>query len=214
MINTLINILISYLIGSVSGSLILGKIKGVDIRQSGSGNAGGTNAFRTQGFLFALAVVLIDVLKGFIAAEYISRLNLFAADVQISTELGILICGLMAVVGHVYPVYHGFKGGKGAGAAMGMLIALHPLSLVIAVSLWVIVLVSTGFVGLGTMMGASSIPVFLYITGEASKFLFYPILSIILALFIIFTHRSNIQRMLAGNENRFEKAMLVKRFFT
>jgi len=187
----------------------------VDIRKLGSGNAGSTNAFRTQGFLFAFGVLLIDVLKGFIAAEYISRLNLFGTTVQIiSTELGILICGLTAIVGHVYPIYHGFKGGKGAGAAMGMLIALHPLSLIIAVSLWVIVLVLTGFVGLGTMIGASSIPVFLYTSGEASQFVFYPILSIILALFIIFTHRSNIQRMVAGNENRFEQAMLVKRIFS
>ena len=214
MINVLLNILISYLIGSISGSLILGKIKGVDIRELGSGNAGGTNAFRTQGFLFAFGVVLIDALKGFIAAEYISKLNLFGTDVQISTEFGILICGLTAVVGHVYPVYHGFKGGKGAGTAMGMLIALHPLSLILAVSLWVIVLVLTGFVGLGTMIGASSIPVFLYTSGEVSQFVFYPILSIILALFIIFTHRSNIQRMVAGNENRFEQAMLIKRIFS
>lgn len=214
MTDLLFNILFSYLVGSLSGSLILGKLKGVDIRQLGSGNAGGTNAFRTQGFLFALGVVLIDILKGFVAAYFISDLTLFNSGVNINEELLKLICGITAVVGHVYPVYHGFKGGKGAGAAMGMLIALHPVSLGLAVLLWTIVLVITGYVGLGTMVGASSIPVYLFASGEHSNFTFFPLISVALALFIIFTHRSNIQRMFAGNENRFEKAMLLKRLFT
>jgi len=110
-------IVVAYLIGSVSGSLLIGRFKGVDIRRQGSGNAGGTNAFRTQGALFAIAVVIIDIGKGAIAAGW---LPLLVRDLANSTS-GIspisfsLSCGFAAVLGHVYPVYHRFKGGKGGG---------------------------------------------------------------------------------------------------
>jgi len=214
LINLFFNILISYLIGSLSGSLILGRFKGIDIRKMGSGNAGGTNAFRTQGFLFALGVIIFDVLKGFVSAKFISTLKLFnlGISLNINSELGILICGMSAVLGHVYPIFHKFKGGKGAGAAIGMLLCLHPISVVFAVLIWTIVLILTGFVGLGTIIGGSSIPIYLFITGESSEFIYFPIISIILALFIFFTHRTNIQRMLKGTENQFEKAMLLKKY--
>lgn len=215
MISLSFNILISYLIGSLSGSLILGKLRGIDIRKMGSGNAGGTNAFRTQGFLFAIGVVLIDVLKGFVSAKYISTLNFEGLSFNINSdfnELNILLCGLSAVVGHVYPIYHGFKGGKGAGAGIGMILALNFPSLGIAISLWIICLILTGFVGLGTMIAASSIPIYLFIT-ENHKLEYFPIFSIFLAIFIIFTHRSNIVRMIKGEENQFKKAMLLKQLF-
>ena len=107
--NTIINIIISYIIGSFSGSLIIGKFRGVDIRKSGSGNAGGTNAFRTQGFIFALFVVLIDVLKGFISAYFVSKFTYGSMEFWGNTELNILLCGFFAVFGHVYPIFHGFK---------------------------------------------------------------------------------------------------------
>tara|TARA_S200000501_G_scaffold378908_1_gene444841 strand:+ start:7551 stop:8198 length:648 start_codon:yes stop_codon:yes gene_type:complete len=211
--NTILNIFLSYLIGSFSGSLFLGKLKGVDIRKHGSGNAGGTNAFRTQGFVFALGVLMIDILKGYICAKYISYFMLLNSEYIGTSELNILLCGLSAIIGHVYPVYHKFKGGKGAGAAIGMLLALHPTSVGIALLHWIIILILTGFVGFGTMVAASSIPIYLYISGENLTFNYYPILSIFLALFIIFTHRSNILRMINGNENQFEKAMIIKKLF-
>lgn len=211
--HTLINVTLSYLLGSLSGSLIIGKLKGVDIRNMGSGNAGGTNAFRTQGFVFAFAVVMIDVLKGFISAKFISDLKLIDLPYWGNYELNLLLCGLAAVVGHVYPIYHGFKGGKGAGAGMGMLLALDPTSLGIAILHWLLVLILTGFVGLGTMIAASSIPIYLYFSGSNLNFVYFPILSVGLALFIIFTHRSNIIRMKNGKENQFEKIMILKRLF-
>ena len=211
--NTIINIIISYLVGSISGSIILGKLKGVDIRNLGSGNAGGTNAFRTQGLVFAFGVIIIDVLKGYISAKYISDLMLFNAEFLGNAELNLLLCGLAAVVGHVYPIYHGFKGGKGAGAGMGMLLALDPSSLGIAILHWILVLILTGYVGLGTMIAASSIPIYLFISESYLNFVYFPMLSIGLALFIIFTHRSNIIRMKNGNENQFEKIMILKRLF-
>ena len=211
--NTIINIIISYLVGSISGSIILGKLKGVDIRNLGSGNAGGTNAFRTQGLVFAFGVIIIDVLKGYISAKYISDLMLFNAEFLGNAELNLLLCGLAAVVGHVYPIYHGFKGGKGAGAGMGMLLALDPSSVGIALLHWILVLILTGYVGLGTMIAASSIPIYLFISESYLNFVYFPMLSIGLALFIIFTHRSNIIRMKNGNENQFEKIMILKRLF-
>ena len=214
MVNTLINILLSYLIGSISGSLIMGKLKGIDIRKLGSGNAGGTNAFRTQGFVFALAVVMIDVLKGYVSAKYISELSLINISFWGNSELNMLFCGLSAIIGHVYPIYYGFRGGKGAGAGMGMLLAIAPISLGIAILHWLCVLTLTGFVGLGTMIAASSIPIYLYVTGANAHFEYFPILSIVLALFIIFTHRSNITRMLKGNENQFQKIMIFKKLFS
>lgn len=211
--NTIINIILSYLVGSISGSLIMGKIKGVDIREMGSGNAGGTNAFRTQGFVFALSVVIIDVLKGFLSAKYISDLKLVNLPYWGNEELNLLLCGIAAIFGHVYPIYHGFKGGKGAGAAMGMLIALAPVSLGIAILHWLGVLILTGFVGLGTMIAATSIPIYLYVSDTYKNFDYYPMLSILLAVFIIFTHRSNIVRMINRNENQFKKIMIFKRLF-
>ena len=211
--NTLINIVISYLIGSISGSLIMGKIRDIDIRNLGSGNAGGTNAFRTQGLVFALTVVIIDVSKGFISAKYISDLAIMDLPFWGNPELNLLLCGMAAVVGHVYPIYHGFKGGKGAGAGMGMILALDPTSLGIAILHWLVVLILTGFVGLGTMVAGIVLVIvtaWLYPGGLFSPFGYF---SVIMALFIIYTHRSNIARMYNSTENKFEKAMIFKKLF-
>jgi len=210
--DTIIKILISYLLGSISGSLVLGKLKGVDIRTMGSGNAGGTNAFRTQGFLFALGVVLIDILKGYIAAGYVARLDLPLGLSGFSIAPGLVstLCGTAAIIGHVYPVFYGFKGGKGAGAAIGMILAIFPLAVVPAVVIWLFTLFLTGYVGLGTMLAAASIPVFSYWSTWCTNSYFITF-SGLLAAFIVYTHRSNIQRMLQGNENRFEKAMILRR---
>jgi len=201
----ILKIIISYLIGSISGSMLMGKIRGVDIRTMGSGNAGGTNAFRTQGMLFALSVIFIDIIKGYISTYYIS------GDMGEGGILGVL-CGIAAVLGHVYPVYYNFKGGKGAGTLVGILIALYPLGLVISFSIWVLVLILTGYVGFSTILAGISFPVIIYyenymggLTSSIGLF------SIIMALFLVFTHRSNIVRMLHGNENRFEKVMIFKK---
>ena len=203
----IINILLSYLIGSISGSMVRGKLKGIDIRSMGSGNAGGTNAFRTQGAIFALSVIVVDIVKGYVATFYIS------GDFGQGSLLGIL-CGIAAVLGHVYPVYYNFKGGKGAGTLVGILIGLYPFGLLIAFSVWLFVLILTGYVGLSTMLAGITFPVVIYaenfmggLNSTIGSF------SIIMALFLVFTHRSNIGRMLQGSENRFEKVMIFKNFF-
>ena len=208
----LIKLLLSYLIGSTSGSILLGKLKGVDIRNMGSGNAGGTNAFRTQGTFFAAGVLGIDILKGFISAKFISamRLPIFSSS-TVDPNLLIIFCGVAAVLGHVYPIYHGFRGGKGGGAAIGMVFAISWPSISLAILLWLVILLITGYVGLGTMLGSVSVIYFAHYFRDTINNPYYLPFTIFLSFFIIYTHRSNIKRMLDGTENRFEKAMIFRK---
>ena len=205
MIGLLIKISLSYLMGSVSGSMVMGSLRHVDIREKGSGNAGGTNAFRTEGFKFALFVVLIDIGKGFLAAWLFPQFDLGKLDVNISPEIQMLSCGFAVVVGHCYPLWHGFRGGKGAATAVGALLLINPLVVVPMITVWLIVLVLTGWVGLATMLAAiTMVPAFWWLDGVSNPFW----LGVALAAFIVFTHRSNIRAMLNGSENRFEKIMI------
>ena len=205
----LIKLVVSYLIGSTSGSILLGKLKGVDIRNMGSGNAGGTNAFRTQGASFAAGVLGIDILKGFISAKFISAMNLpIFSSSTVDPNLLIILCGVAAVLGHVYPLYHGFRGGKGGGAAIGMIFAISWSSISLAILLWLVILLLTGYVGLGTMIGSVFVIYFAHYFKDAINNPYFLPFTIFLSFFIIYTHRSNIKRMLDGTENRFEKAMI------
>ena len=198
---------IAYLLGSVSGSLLIGRLKHVDIREQGSGNAGGTNAFRTQGWLFALGVVIIDVGKGFIAAKWIAALPLWGAGAPFGLDVAAMVCGFAAVLGHCFPVYHGFRGGKGAGTALGALLAIQPWLILPMVLVWLITLVISGYVGLATVLaGFSLVPAAGWL-GDIKLLVFTGIL----ALFLLFMHRSNLQRLRDGTENRFERARLFKR---
>jgi glycerol-3-phosphate acyltransferase PlsY len=209
MIGLLIKIALSYMLGSVSGSMLMGSLRHVDIRQAGSGNPGGTNAFRTQGFSFALVVVLIDIGKGLLATWLFPQFELGELDFGVSFETQMLSCGLAAVLGHCYPLWHGFRGGKGAATAVGTLMVIQPLALIPMIFVWLIVLILTGWVGLATVLaGVSLIPAFLWLDGPGGQ-LWY---AIVLAAFMIFTHRSNIRNMLNGTEYRFEKAMIRKWF--
>ena len=202
---------LSYLIGSASGSVLLGKLKGVDIRNLGSGNAGGTNAFRTQGASFAAGVLFIDIMKGFIPARFISSMNLSIFSGTLDPNLLIILCGISAILGHVYPIYHGFRGGKGGGAAVGMVFAISWPTISLAILLWLIILLLTGFVGLGTMLGSISVIYFAHYFKHTINNPYFLPFTVLLSLFIIYTHRSNIKRMLDGTENRFEKAMIFRK---
>ena len=205
MIGLLIKIALSYLLGSVSGSMVVGSLRQVDIREQGSGNAGGTNAFRTQGFKFALFVVLIDIGKGFLAAWLLPQFDLGKLDTDISLDVQMLSCGFAVVVGHCFPLWHGFRGGKGAATTVGALLFIHPLVVIPMITVWLIVLVLTGWVGLATILAAvTMVPAFLWMDGASGPLW----LGIALAVFLIFTHRSNITDMLNGTEYRFKKIML------
>lgn len=205
-----VKFLISYFIGSLMGAMIIGKLRGgVDIRTMGSGNAGGTNALRTQGFLFALGVVIVDIGKGAVAAGLVPGLDIpfVGTDPEISRTWLTLCCAAAAVMGHVWPIYHGFKGGKGGATLIGAMFILGPELIPVALLVFAAVLTVTGFVGLATMSAATSLSVWLAMMRlPADQPLF--IFSVVMALFIVYCHRSNIQRMRDGNENRNTRVML------
>jgi len=207
----IINIIVSYLVGSISGSMVLGYLKGIDIRKMGSGNAGGTNAFRTVGAFFALGVIIIDILKGVIAVLFVSKFNFINFySLNVSVELNEVFCAIAAVLGHVYPIYYNFKGGKGAGTLIGIIGVLFPQCIIYALLSWFLTLTLTGFVGLGTMIAGITLSISAYLFSVSTIYFYF---SIAMSLFIIFTHRSNIKRMMNGTENQFEKIMFFKRFF-
>lgn len=199
----LLILLASYLLGSISGSLWVGRFRGVDIRKQGSGNAGGTNAFRTQGFKFALGVVLIDIGKGVLAA-YLSARFVSLANQDVLPFIAVLF----AVLGHVWPIFHGFRGGKGAATLVGGLLLLWPISVVVVVLVWALCLTITGYVGLSTVLAGFSLLAYALISGAS---LTATMFSLLAACLMLFTHRSNMQRLFAKNEYRFEKAMLWQR---
>jgi glycerol-3-phosphate acyltransferase PlsY len=208
-----VKFLLSYFLGSIMGAMVMGRVRGgVDIRTMGSGNAGGTNALRTQGLGFALGVVLIDIGKGVVGAGVIPLLDLpfIGIDPQVSRTWLALSCGAAAVFGHVWPFYHGFRGGKGAATYVGTFIVLSPAVILPMLLVWAWVVVLSGFVGLATMTAAVSVPVWLAVTRlPADQGLF--IYSAVMAMFIIFWHRSNIQRMRRHEEHRNERLMLFRR---
>ena len=208
-----VKFLISYFIGSLMGAMIVGKLRGgVDIRTMGSGNAGGTNALRTQGFLFALGVVIIDIGKGVIGAAVVPGLDVpfVVQDPEVSRVWLTMTCAAAAVIGHVWPIYHGFQGGKGAGTYIGTLLVLAPKLVAGIVVVWALVLILSGFVGLATMSAAIALPIYLaFVVLPDSQPLF--IYTVCAAIGIVYWHRSNIQRMRDGVEHRNDKVMLFGR---
>ena len=197
-------VLSAYLLGSVSGSLLVGRFRGVDIRTQGSGNAGGTNALRTQGWRFALGVVLVDVGKGMLAVWLAQRL--FPADIAVA--FGALYA---AVIGHIWPVFHEFRGGKGAATLVGGLILLWPQALLPLLGVWLLCLMLTGYVGLSTILAAISLVFSAWWFEKPPVFWAFAAVG---ALLLTYSHRSNLQRLRAGTENRFEKARVLGRLLT
>jgi glycerol-3-phosphate acyltransferase PlsY len=208
-----VKFLISYFIGSIMGSMVVGWLRGgVDIRKLGSGNAGGTNALRTQGWVFALSVVVIDVGKGVVATGIVPSLELpfVISDGEISRVWLVLCCAAASVIGHVWPMWHNFRGGKGAATLVGTLIVLAPDIVLPILLVWVFVLIISGFVGLSTMMAGVSAPVYLAmirLPDDQPLFIY----CVVLAVYILFSHRSNMQRMHEGTENRVTRAMLFRK---
>ena len=200
-------IFISYLFGSISGSLLLGKFKNIDIRTMGSGNAGGTNALRSVGPWFALGTICIDIFKGYFPVI------LFSNYIGHNLELAQILFGIFAVLGHVFPVFYGFKGGKGAGTLIGVVLAIFPYSVPYIFVVWISILVLTGFVGLSTMSAGLSLVIITYLQYPQSLFSPFGYFTIGVSIFLFYTHRENIKRMILGTENRFEKVMLFKKMF-
>ncbi|HEY8519572.1 MAG TPA: glycerol-3-phosphate 1-O-acyltransferase PlsY [Gammaproteobacteria bacterium] len=204
---------LGYLLGSVLGGLVVGWLKGVDIRKVGSGNPGGTNAFRTQGKWFALWVMAIDVGKGILAVVLIPGLDIpgVGFDPEVDRELLTYSVAFAAILGHVYPLWFDFRGGKGAATAAGVLIYLAPSLAVPVLAVWCLVVAATGFVGLATMSAGVSAAVFAAVTRLPEDHGLVAFASAV-ALLLIFTHRSNIRRMLAGTESRFARVRFDRLF--
>ena len=203
----ILKIALAYLLGSVSGSLLLGRLKQVDIRKQGSGNAGSTNAFRTQGLLFGLGVIVIDVSKGFIAAWWIPALDFGTGAGALDAGLLIMGCGFAAVLGHCYPLWHGFRGGKGAATAVGVMIVIEPWLLLPVAITWLVMLLITGYVGLATVLAGFSLVPAAWFLGNSNLLVF----SAVLALFLLFSHRSNLRHLRDGTEHRIKTLQIFSR---
>lgn len=214
MIGVVLVVLGSYLLGSLPTSIIVGRVFfGKDPRDLGSGNAGGANAFRVFGWKGGVPTVLVDVAKGLVATLFISRIPVPEA---IPHELMQIIAGCAAIVGHVWTVFAGFRGGKGVAAAAGMLVGLYPLALLVCLGIFGITLISFGIVSVASLCAALLFPLVLLVLDAAGAAHISPLLfwfSIPVTLLIFFTHRANIGRLLRGQENRFPKLMLFARIF-
>jgi glycerol-3-phosphate acyltransferase PlsY len=195
---------LAYLLGSVLGSLVVGQLRGgVDIRRLGSGNAGGTNALRTQGKVFALLVMIIDVGKGVLPVMIFPTLTLpgVGIDPLVSREVIAYSVGFAAILGHVYPLWYDFKGGKGGATAAGVLCVVAPELALPIIFAWFALIVVIGYVGLATMGTAVGAAAYIGIVGLPEGYRLF-ILAVLIAALIVFTHRANIVRMWQGTENR------------
>ena len=204
MITLLTIIIISYIIGSFPTGIVFGlTFKGIDVRKYGSKGMGATNVFRVLGAKIAVPVLLVDILKGIAATLIIGQINF--GDITFSLYWLKIIAGFAAIFGHIFPVWVGFKGGKGIGTAAGVFIGLLPLETGFALLLFVIIVVLTRYVSLGSILAslfitAAIITQKLYLGAAIPDA--YLVLSILLAITVIITHRQNIKRLIKGEENK------------
>lgn len=213
MLNLLFVIILSYLVGSIPTSIIISKlVKGIDIRQYGSGNAGGTNVFRVLGWKWGVLTILLDALKGAVAVIVVARLYLDNIPFNNITPfddftLVQILCGVAAVIGHIWTVFAGFKGGKGIATALGFLMTIITVDMLVAIGVFLVVVYFSRYISLGSLTAAVSVPVILFVRENlfgvhiAGYGVILPF-AIVLALLVIYTHRKNIDRLLKGNENK------------
>jgi len=194
-------IILAYLIGSIPTALIISKkFFGIDIRDFGSGNMGATNAFRVLGPKYGTIIMVLDILKGVFAVGLFYFLPYYLTNELERTNF-MMGLGLAAVVGHIFPVFANFKGGKGVATLLGMLIAVQPIIAVCCIGVFLFVLFLTRYVSLSSILGAIMLPVcVLWIWNEHE--MSYRIFALLVALLVIITHQKNISRLLKGAENR------------
>lgn len=192
---------IAYLLGSVSTAVWLGRARyGVDVREHGSKNAGATNTFRVLGRKPGIIVLFIDILKGFIAVSlpFLSKLDAIGTMELINVQL---VCAICAVLGHVFPVFYGFRGGKGVATSLGVVIGIHAAAAGICLLLFLLIFLLSRYVSLGAISAALCFPLILYFYFRVdSQWLI--LFSVVLSLAVIAAHRKNISRLLKGEENR------------
>jgi acyl phosphate:glycerol-3-phosphate acyltransferase len=200
---------LAYLLGSIIGSLLIARLAGgVDIRTLGSGNAGATNALRTVGKKVAFWVLLIDLAKGWIATARLAP-ALLPGIAPAPPELAawcVPVCGIAVMLGHVYPLWFGFRGGKGVATLIGAVLGISAWLLLPMILTWLVAVILFGYVGLASILGAVALAVWIVLRSPATPLLTFGLLA---ALLIIFTHRSNIARMRAGTESRARRLWLL-----
>jgi glycerol-3-phosphate acyltransferase PlsY len=190
-------VVVSYLVGAIPTSYIAGRlVRGIDLRQHGSGNLGATNAFRVLGWRAALPIFLVDILKGFLPVLLFPRFD------GVTHFSWMLAYGVAAILGHVFSIYVGFRGGKGVATSAGVFLALAPVAVLLSFVIWVGIVAATGYVSLASIAAAAALPLLVLATGAPPAVL---VLSTLLAAFVIFAHRANIRRLSRGEEHRFRR---------
>jgi glycerol-3-phosphate acyltransferase PlsY len=204
---------LSYLVGSIPTSIIMSKlVKGIDIRHHGSGNAGGSNVFRILGWKYGLSVILLDALKGVIAVLFVSRLYFGSFPFPNSTPfddftLVQIIAGIFAVLGHIWTIFAGFKGGKGIATGLGFLVSIVTIDMLLGLVVFAIVVSISKYISLGSLSAAVSVPLFMIIRENifgVNISGYHTILpfTIFLALLVTYTHKTNLSRIFSGSENK------------
>jgi glycerol-3-phosphate acyltransferase PlsY len=209
LIYLLLTLILSYLLGSVATAVWTGKLfHGIDVREHGSGNAGATNVIRILGWKTGIPVLLIDVLKGWVAAMLPVFFTLGGEGIALLTNYQIL-AGVAVVIGHIFPIFAGFHGGKGVATIFGVLLAIHPLLTISCMGVFLCVMLITGYVSLSSMSAGVAFPIFLLLFFNTPS-LFFKIFSILVAIALIYTHRKNILRLLKGEETKLFKKGIKK----
>ena len=206
----LIKALLAYLLGSVIGSLVIGRIRGVDIRSMGSGNPGATNALRTQGMKVGLAVLVIDMFKGWFATSVLANwpLSLGQPADPALAAWSAPVCGIAVILGHLYPVWFGFRGGKGVATLVGAVLGISARLLLVFVLTWLAAVILVGFVGLASMLGAVAVLVASAVGNFPARAPLV-VFALVATVLIVYTHRGNISRMQAGTEPRAKRLWLL-----
>lgn len=190
--------IVAYVVGSIPAALIAGRLHGIDLRKQGSGNLGATNVVRVLGWKTGLAVFLFDAAKGALPVLLFPAWTAGSLDPRVLA----LMYGIAAVAGHVRPVFLGFgKGGKGVATASGVFAGLAPIPMLVAFSVFVLVVLVSGYVSLGSLVSAAVLPVALAYTVGVRSPMFA--VAVVLAAFVFWTHRANIARLRRGEEHRF-----------
>jgi acyl phosphate:glycerol-3-phosphate acyltransferase len=196
----LIFVLIAYLLGSIPTAVWVGRVfYSLDVREHGSKNAGATNTFRVLGKKPGIIVLLVDVLKG-VAAVLLPAFFYAVEDESMRTNLE-LMCAISAVLGHVFPLFAGFRGGKGVATSLGVIIGVHPPAAAICLGIFLVVFVAFNYVSLGAISAAIAFPILVNVVFGNQQF-WLLLFSVGLSLAVVLTHHKNIKRLLAGNENK------------
>lgn len=200
----LIIVLVAYLLGSIPSSVWIGKIfYGIDVREHGSGNAGTTNTIRILGYKAGIPVFIIDALKGWLAVFLTKIIFGYFPSMEMPEYMPI-VSAVAVVLGHIFPVFAGFRGGKGVATLLGVGFGLIPIPALIALAIFMVVLFSFGYVSLASIIATITLPVVTYFFVMPDNILLL-LLTIAVAVFVPITHRQNIKRLMNGTENKFLK---------